>query len=70
MGFSDGHDLAINWARQGSMGKIPPVAVEHAPNGSQRSPPVMNMVLAESFMSWPRRVKAGESIREAIAEHR
>src|ERR1700730_2264077 len=52
------------------MGEFPPVAVEHAPNGSQRSPPVMNMVLQESFMSWPRRAKGDESIREAIAEHR
>jgi hypothetical protein len=53
MGFSDGHDLAINRARQGSMGIFPPVAVEPAPNGSQWSPPVMKMGLPESFITWP-----------------
>src|ERR1700674_3989866 len=33
-------------------------------------PPVMKMVLPESFMTWHRRAKGEESIREAIAEHR
>ena len=30
----------------------------------------MKMVLPESFMTWPRRAKGEESIRETIAEHR
>ena len=52
------------------MGKIPPVAVEYAPNGSQRSLPVMNIVLPESFIIWLSSSEGGKSIREAIAEHR
>src|ERR1700727_2823585 len=41
-----------------------------SPRPMPEPPPVMKMALPESFMTWPRRAKGEESIREKIAEHR